>query len=263
MLAHHFTEAGLTEAAIEYWGKAGDQALRRSAFPEAISHLGKAIEMADKGGGQAPKSVEKAPAPTDQRLKLQTSYGQAMTWSKGFAAEETKAALAQTERLAAFSHNVAERMKAHYARWVALFTGGELESAHAAAEGFLREAKLAGDPMPCFPKSVLNVTVNRVVVTNRTRDPLSLAANEVLSPATSCGNMMNAEGVSETTLVTIIHTSPIILRGVFPNGTGLSFDNDLTCTPLKCAASGEYAMMSIPRALLVVGMTFQPRRDRR
>jgi predicted ATPase len=49
-LAHHFTQAGLTEAAIEWWGKAGEQALRRSAFQEAISHLGKAIEMADKAG---------------------------------------------------------------------------------------------------------------------------------------------------------------------------------------------------------------------
>ena len=47
-LAHHFTQAGMTDAAIEWWGKAGDQALRRSAFQEAISHLGKAIEMADK-----------------------------------------------------------------------------------------------------------------------------------------------------------------------------------------------------------------------
>ena len=50
VLAHHFTQAGLTDAAIEWWGKAGDQALRRSAFQEAISHLGKAIEMADKAG---------------------------------------------------------------------------------------------------------------------------------------------------------------------------------------------------------------------
>ena len=32
LLAHHFTRAGLTEPAIEYWGKAGDFALRRSAF---------------------------------------------------------------------------------------------------------------------------------------------------------------------------------------------------------------------------------------
>src|SRR5208282_2284353 len=33
-IAHHFTEAGLDDLAIEWWGKAGDQALRRSAFQE-------------------------------------------------------------------------------------------------------------------------------------------------------------------------------------------------------------------------------------
>jgi hypothetical protein len=100
--------------------------------------------MADKGAGEAAKASASAPAPTDLRLKLQTSYGQAIAWSKGFAAEE-KAVLAQTLELAALSDNVAERMKAHYARWVALFVGGELKSAHEAAEVFLREAKLAGD----------------------------------------------------------------------------------------------------------------------
>jgi predicted ATPase len=47
-IAHHLTEAGLDELAIEWWGKAGDQALRRSAFKEAIVHLGNAIEMADR-----------------------------------------------------------------------------------------------------------------------------------------------------------------------------------------------------------------------
>ena len=50
-VAHHFTQAGLDDLAIEWWGKAGDQALRRSAFQEAIAHLGKAIAMADKAGG--------------------------------------------------------------------------------------------------------------------------------------------------------------------------------------------------------------------
>ena len=49
-IAHHFTEAGTDDLAIEWWGKAGDQALRRSAFQEAIAHLGKAIAMADKAG---------------------------------------------------------------------------------------------------------------------------------------------------------------------------------------------------------------------
>ena len=38
-LAHHFAQAGMTDAAIEWWGKAGDQALRRSAFQEAVTVL--------------------------------------------------------------------------------------------------------------------------------------------------------------------------------------------------------------------------------
>ena len=70
VLAHHFTQAGLTDAAIEWWGKAGDQALRRSAFQEAIAHLGKAIEMADKAGEGAPRATAVLSA---ERLKLQTS----------------------------------------------------------------------------------------------------------------------------------------------------------------------------------------------
>jgi hypothetical protein len=60
-LAHHFTQAGLTDAAIEWWGKAGDQALHRSALHEAISHLGKAIEMADKAGDGAPRAAPLPP----------------------------------------------------------------------------------------------------------------------------------------------------------------------------------------------------------
>ena len=37
VIAHHFTEAGLGDIAIEWWGRAGDKALRRSAFQEAIA----------------------------------------------------------------------------------------------------------------------------------------------------------------------------------------------------------------------------------
>ena len=35
LLAHHFTQAALTEAAIEWWGKAGQRSLERSALIEA------------------------------------------------------------------------------------------------------------------------------------------------------------------------------------------------------------------------------------
>ena len=62
-VAHHFTEAGLDDLAIEWWGKAGDQALRRSAFQEAIAHLGKAIAMADKAGSTARRATTGLAAP--------------------------------------------------------------------------------------------------------------------------------------------------------------------------------------------------------
>ena len=47
VLAYHFTEAGLGEVALEWWRKAGQQALKRSAYTEAIAHLGKAVAIAD------------------------------------------------------------------------------------------------------------------------------------------------------------------------------------------------------------------------
>jgi class 3 adenylate cyclase/tetratricopeptide (TPR) repeat protein len=45
LVAHHYTEAGLTEEAIPYWQKAGEQALQRAAFPEAINYLTEALTL--------------------------------------------------------------------------------------------------------------------------------------------------------------------------------------------------------------------------
>jgi predicted ATPase len=39
LLAHHFTEAGLSGPAVDYWSKAGERALERSAYAEAVGHL--------------------------------------------------------------------------------------------------------------------------------------------------------------------------------------------------------------------------------
>jgi class 3 adenylate cyclase/predicted ATPase len=139
VLAHHFTQAGLTDAAIEWWGKAGNQALRRSAFQEAITHLGKAIEMADKAALRA--ATAPATTPARERLKLQTSYGRAMAWSKGFAAEEAKAAFARAAELAPAVDDADARFVAYYGLWLGSFARGELAMARKAAETFQYEAE--------------------------------------------------------------------------------------------------------------------------
>ena len=111
VLAHHFTQAGLTDAAIEWWGKAGDQALRRSAFQEAIVHLGKAIEMADKSAGTTT-------TPDVERARLQTSFGHALIAARGDAVLETTAAFARARELAAAVDDPIERLSANYGLWV-------------------------------------------------------------------------------------------------------------------------------------------------
>jgi len=45
LLAHHFTQAGLTEAAVEWWGKAGQRSLERSALVEATGQFTRALDQ--------------------------------------------------------------------------------------------------------------------------------------------------------------------------------------------------------------------------
>ena len=69
----------------------------------------------------ADEEVKAEAARRAQRLKLQTDYGQAVMWSKGFAAEETKAAFARVGELATEIGDAEAPLDAYYARWAAQF----------------------------------------------------------------------------------------------------------------------------------------------
>ncbi len=143
VLAHHFTQAGLTDSAIEWWGKAGDRALHRSAFQEAMTHLRKAIEMADKVLSSPDPPATRKAAISSQRLKLQTSYGQAVMWSRGFSSEESSAVFTRAQQLAEGVNNATERFDAYYGLWLGRISRGELVLARETAETFRREAEQA------------------------------------------------------------------------------------------------------------------------
>src|SRR5262249_55697864 len=44
LLAQHYTAAGLTEQAVEYWQRAGERSNARSAYVEAVAHLSKGLD---------------------------------------------------------------------------------------------------------------------------------------------------------------------------------------------------------------------------
>ena len=136
-IAHHFTEAGLDDLAIEWWGKAGDQALRRSAFQEAISHLGKAIAMADRAGATAQQATAGSAAPHLGMTQLQTAYGNALIAARGHGAPETMEAFARARKSASGDEDALGRFAADYGLWVGSYVRGDLPSMRTHAASFL------------------------------------------------------------------------------------------------------------------------------
>jgi predicted ATPase len=140
LVAHHLTQAGLDEPAIEWWGRAGDQALRRSAFKEAAAHFGKAIALADKLAAMAPIAASGI-----DRLHLQTSLGNALIWAKGHHAPETSAAFARARELASQEEDASARFSAYYGLFVGHLNRCEPVPMREIAELFLRETTAQPD----------------------------------------------------------------------------------------------------------------------
>ena len=91
LLAHHFTQAGLPEAAAEWWGKAGQRSLERSALAEATAQLTHALDQI--------AGLPGTPERRREELKLQVALINAVMHVKGYAAPETKAAIERARLL--------------------------------------------------------------------------------------------------------------------------------------------------------------------
>ncbi|WP_045006191.1 adenylate/guanylate cyclase domain-containing protein [Bradyrhizobium sp. LTSP857] len=129
--AHHFTQAGLVEDAVEWWGKAGDRALRSSAYHEAIAHLTKAIGLAE--------GLSEGPAGQGRRLQLQIAYGNALIATRGYGAPETSVAFARARELASRLKGAPERFAATYGLWVGSLVRSELGAMQELAQAFLHD----------------------------------------------------------------------------------------------------------------------------
>jgi serine/threonine protein kinase/predicted ATPase len=92
LLAHHFTEAGLDEKAVDYWRRAGLRSQSRSANREAIGHLTRGLEVLKK----------LPPSPDRDRLELglQAPLGVVLTAVRGWGAQEVAPTIERARELA-------------------------------------------------------------------------------------------------------------------------------------------------------------------
>jgi len=86
-LAHHYTEAGLSEQAIVYWQRAGHYALDRSAYVEAIAHLRQGLLLT--------ATLPDTPERLQHELLLYMALGVTLAAIQGYAAPDVEHAYLQ------------------------------------------------------------------------------------------------------------------------------------------------------------------------
>jgi predicted ATPase len=174
LVAHHYTEAGLSAQAVRYWQKAGQRAVERSAYAEAITHLSKGLEVL--------QPLSDTPEHLQQELDLQLALGPVLMNTRGAGSPAVEQVYTRARELCQqvgeprrlfqvlwglwrFYHNRVEfqtaeelgkqlltlaqqvqdpalLLEAHHALWPILGSAGDLASAH----GHLEQGMALYDP---------------------------------------------------------------------------------------------------------------------
>ena len=138
-LAHHYSRSDNTEKAVEYLGRAGQQAIQRSAYVDAISSLTAAISLLQK----LPESPEHA----QRELPLQLALGSASIAAKGWAAHEVEQAYTRARQLCEQLGDPPELFPALLGLWAVHFLRAELRLAYELAERLRRRAQSTHDQL--------------------------------------------------------------------------------------------------------------------
>ena len=132
-LAMHFERGHDLARAVPYLGQAAEQALRRYAYPETLSHLTQGLALL----AQLPETPERA----QQELDLQLALGAALIPIKGLAAPEVEQTYARARALCEQIGETPQRFPALRGLWGFYFNGGTLPTARELGEQLLRLAQ--------------------------------------------------------------------------------------------------------------------------
>lgn len=140
LLAHHFAEAGLAEAAVKNWLKAGRLAVAHSATAEAEAQLTRALELL--------ATVPDGPTRRRQELDVQVALGGALISAKGYAATETGRAYARARELCAEVGKTPQLFPVLFGQAVIHMQRAEHFAALEVSEELVRLAQRQEDPAP-------------------------------------------------------------------------------------------------------------------
>jgi predicted ATPase len=136
-MAHHYSHSDNVDKAIEYLGRAGQQAVQRSSHVEAIGKLSDALELLQK----LPNSTKR----TSRELPLQLALGQAFIPSKGWSAVEVEQPFKRARAICGQLDNPRELFPALFGLWSVYHVRGQYNEARESGARLLELAESLDD----------------------------------------------------------------------------------------------------------------------
>ena len=141
LLAHHYTEAGLYQQAVDYWHQAGECASERSAYVEAIAHLTRGLEVLRL----LPDTRER----TAQELKLQLALHVPLAAVEGHGSPAHERALLRAQELSQTVGDAPQQIRLLGALVTVFWRRHDLQPARTLAEQLLGLALEVHDARGC------------------------------------------------------------------------------------------------------------------
>jgi predicted ATPase/class 3 adenylate cyclase len=137
LVAHHYGRALMPAAAVPFWQQAGELAVARSGYEEAVAHLGEALDQI--------KLVPDSPARAAAELGLRVTIGPALAAGRAMTSPEMGANYARACELAETLGDSKERFAAMWGDWLYKNTRGQLIDSARRSEGLVMLSRKLGD----------------------------------------------------------------------------------------------------------------------
>jgi class 3 adenylate cyclase/predicted ATPase len=152
LLAHHYTEAGLTEQAVPYWHHAGQNAIQRLAHVEAIAHLRQGLELL--------QTFPETPQRLQRAVDMLIALGASLLAVKGYAAGEVRETYTFAQQLCQHLEDPQQLFSVLRGLWNYYLVRAEYQTAHALGEQLLTLAQQLQDPaLLCAAHRALGTTL--------------------------------------------------------------------------------------------------------
>jgi class 3 adenylate cyclase/predicted ATPase len=137
-LAHHYSQAGLVDLAIEFWGRAGARSADRSAHYEAVGHFGCALDLV----GKLPPSHQR----DERELELTLALAVSLIAVDGFGSIRVEECAVRAKGLSEKVYGSQNRFAAQRVAWNSSLMRQPVPSTAALARDLVGLAEEDGNP---------------------------------------------------------------------------------------------------------------------